>query len=167
MPSTSREIAVSVNSHQFRISHLLLATFLFALTFAAAPILELHETEWGLWCVVASSGLTARYVGWLCGTPLGFAVRHSVAWFFGIIGCALAIIAINFRSCPSIGQLMRDLPDGLAVAALVYGMLVATLLECVFVLATFSRRSTGFVFVVVPNRSQQQESATTDKTKDN
>ena len=62
---------------------------------------------------------------------------------------------------------MRDLPDGLAAAALVYGMLVATLLECVFVLATFSRRSTGFVFVVVPNRSQQQESATTDKTKDN
>ena len=142
-PSTSREIAVSVNSHQFRISHLLLATFLFALAFAAAPMLELHETEWGLWCVVASSGLTARYVGWLCGTPLGFATRHTLAWFVGIIGCALAILAINFQSHSSIGQLMQDLPDGLAAAALVYGIFVATLLECVFVLATVLRKSTG------------------------
>ncbi|TWU05806.1 hypothetical protein [Stieleria varia] len=122
---------------------MLLATILFALTFAAATTIKLGGNEWGLWGLVASAGLATRYVGWFCGVSLGRVTRHALAWFVGVAGCALAIVAIEFRDRPSIGRLMQDLPDGLGAAALIYGLVVATLLECVFVLSTVTRKSTG------------------------
>lgn len=126
---------------QFRISHLLFATFLYAAAFVVSPRITLIENEWGLWVIVGTVGMVARYVGWFCSSSLDCMSRHHVAWSAGIVGCAVAVFGIlSFQR--GFYQFVQDLRVELA-AVLIYGMIVATILECGFVLCSVLHGSVG------------------------
>ena len=85
-------------SIQFRISQILIATFLVAVFLAAWPLVaNIHRNVIPL-AVVFLCGCCTRFAGWHFGRWLSSFTRHVLSWFFGTLGCSLAIIAINFRN---------------------------------------------------------------------
>ncbi len=111
----------------------------FAIVFAPylRSVLPDHQTTI-YWSATILVGIYIRWLGWSLRWPPGSLGRHAIAFFCATTGCVGMIFLLNyvFYYEGSSSRLLRDVPEGLGAAAMIFGILCGATIELVFWLAS-------------------------------
>jgi hypothetical protein len=81
------------------------------------------------WGIVIPWSVAARIPGALIGDCLGLVARHAVGWFAAVLAGAASILILNFLQEPDPLVMLARLRTNLMPAAVIFGMLSATIAE--------------------------------------
>jgi hypothetical protein len=85
---------------QYHIWEIALVTLLLALTLTFGPLIFQSKEDFYFSAIVFAAGSSIRFFGWRLARVFTLLGRYACAWLFSAIGCAIAILIVNFAKNP-------------------------------------------------------------------